>query len=85
VPQPRSEEYQVEYLDMNHRVFDSVEAVVGEHVWNFADFQTHPASSGSTATRRVPSPGTADRRRLRTCSAPVDVASMSAGCLRRPG
>jgi beta-glucuronidase len=42
VPQPWTEEYQVEYLDMNHRVFDSVEAVVGEHVWNFADFQTSP-------------------------------------------
>jgi beta-glucuronidase len=42
VPQPWSEEYQVEYLDMNHRVFDSVAAVVGEHVWNFADFHTPP-------------------------------------------
>lgn len=40
VPVPWSEEYQVEYLDMNHRVFDRVEAVVGEHVWNFADFAT---------------------------------------------
>jgi beta-glucuronidase len=25
---------------MNHQVFDSVEAVVGEQVWNFADFAT---------------------------------------------
>jgi beta-glucuronidase len=39
-PQPWSEEYQVAYLDMNHRVFDSIPAVVGEHVWNFADFAT---------------------------------------------
>ncbi|MFM6849410.1 MAG: beta-glucuronidase [Terrabacter sp.] len=39
-PQPWSEEYQVDYLDMNHRVFDACEAVVGEHVWNFADFAT---------------------------------------------
>jgi beta-glucuronidase len=38
--QPWSEEYQVEYLDMNHRVFDRIDAVVGEHVWNFADFAT---------------------------------------------
>jgi beta-glucuronidase len=38
--QPWSEEYQVEYLAMNHRVFDSVPAVVGEQVWNFADFET---------------------------------------------
>ncbi|KAE8764815.1 beta-glucuronidase [Georgenia thermotolerans] len=35
-----SEEYQSELLDMYHRVFDRVEAVQGEHVWNFADFQT---------------------------------------------
>ena len=35
-----SEGYQAELLDMYHRVFDRVEAVVGEHVWNFADFQT---------------------------------------------
>ncbi|KRF22332.1 beta-glucuronidase [Phycicoccus sp. Soil802] len=39
-PQPWSEEYQVDYLDMNHRVFDACNAVVGEHVWNFADFAT---------------------------------------------
>jgi beta-glucuronidase len=39
-PQPWSEEYQVAYLDMNHRVFDRIDAVVGEHVWNFADFTT---------------------------------------------
>jgi beta-glucuronidase len=39
-PQPWSEEYQVDYLEMNHRVFDRCEAVVGEHVWNFADFAT---------------------------------------------
>ena len=39
-PQPWSEEYQVEYLDMNHRVFDRIDAVVGEQVWNFADFAT---------------------------------------------
>jgi beta-glucuronidase len=37
---PWSEEYQVEYLDMNHRLFDRIDAVVGEHVWNFADFTT---------------------------------------------
>jgi beta-glucuronidase len=40
VPSPWTEEYQVEYLDMNHRVFDRIDAVVGEHVWNFADFTT---------------------------------------------
>ncbi|WP_432536958.1 beta-glucuronidase [Kineococcus arenarius] len=39
-PTPWTEEYQVEYLEMNHRVFDSIDAVVGEHVWNFSDFAT---------------------------------------------
>ena len=29
-----------ELLDMYHRVHDRVEAMVGEQVWNFADFQT---------------------------------------------
>lgn len=43
-PQPWSEEYQVEYLEMNHRVFDAVDAVVGEQVWNFADFATSSTS-----------------------------------------
>jgi beta-glucuronidase len=37
---PWSEEYQVAFLEMNHRVFDRVDAVVGEHVWAFADFAT---------------------------------------------
>ena len=37
---PWSEEYQVEYLEMNHRVFDRIDAVVGEQMWNFADFTT---------------------------------------------
>jgi beta-glucuronidase len=38
--QPWSEEYQIDYLDMNHRVFDRIDAVIGEQVWNFADFAT---------------------------------------------
>ncbi|KAK2003146.1 hypothetical protein LX36DRAFT_697094 [Colletotrichum falcatum] len=37
---PWSEEYQSRVLEMSHRVFDRVDGVVGEHVWNFADFQT---------------------------------------------
>ncbi len=35
-----TEEYQVEYLDANHEIFDQFENFVGEHIWNFADFQT---------------------------------------------
>jgi beta-glucuronidase len=41
-PVPWTEEYQTAYLEMNHRVFDRIDAVVGEHVWNFADFATGP-------------------------------------------
>jgi beta-glucuronidase len=39
---PWTEEYQAEVLEMTHRVFDRVDAVVGEHVWNFADFAVAP-------------------------------------------
>jgi beta-glucuronidase len=39
---PWTEEYQCELLEMTHRVFDRVDAVVGEHVWNFADFAAAP-------------------------------------------
>lgn len=35
-----SEEYQRDLLEMSHRVFDRIDAVVGEHIWNFADFAT---------------------------------------------
>lgn len=35
-----SEEYQKEFLEENCRVFDEMDFVVGEHVWNFADFKT---------------------------------------------
>src|SRR3954470_22202302 len=40
LPEPWTEEYQADLLDMYHRVFDRIDAVVGEHVWNFADFAT---------------------------------------------
>jgi beta-glucuronidase len=39
---PWSEEYQSAFLDAAHSVFDKFPSVVGEHVWNFADFQTKP-------------------------------------------
>ena len=35
-----TEEYQVDYYKMNHRVFDDYGIVVGEQAWNFADFAT---------------------------------------------
>lgn len=35
-----TEEYQVDYYRMNNEVLDSCDFVVGEQVWNFADFAT---------------------------------------------
>ena len=35
-----SEEYQIEYMKMQFSVFDSYNFIVGEQLWNFADFQT---------------------------------------------
>ncbi|MCL3778273.1 MULTISPECIES: beta-glucuronidase [unclassified Actinomyces] len=44
---PWSEDFQRDMLAMYHRVFDDVDAVQGEQMWNFADFQT------STGINRV--------------------------------
>jgi beta-glucuronidase len=41
-PTPWAEDYQADVLAMYHRVFDRVDAVVGEQIWNFADFATAP-------------------------------------------
>ncbi|WP_448854629.1 beta-glucuronidase [Corynebacterium frankenforstense] len=38
--QPFTEDFQVAYLEMCAKVFDSSRWVVGEQMWNFADFQT---------------------------------------------
>lgn len=35
-----SQEYQKEYLQMTHEIFDSYDFIRGELIWNFADFQT---------------------------------------------
>lgn len=35
-----SQEYQDEYLEMTHEIFDSYDFIKGEQIWNFADFQT---------------------------------------------
>jgi beta-glucuronidase len=37
---PWSEDFQVHFYEMYHRVHDRVESMIGEQVWNFADFQT---------------------------------------------
>jgi beta-glucuronidase len=39
---PWTEEYQADVIAMFHRVFDRFDAVVGEQIWNFADFATAP-------------------------------------------
>lgn len=35
-----SEEYQVRFLEEAHKAYDRLDYVIGEHVWNFADFAT---------------------------------------------
>lgn len=40
VPNMFSEEFQAEYLGTVNSVLDKYAFVIGEHVWNFADFQT---------------------------------------------
>ncbi|MNP20301.1 Beta-glucuronidase [compost metagenome] len=35
-----TEEYQVEFYNANHEVFDDYNHFIGEQVWNFADFAT---------------------------------------------
>lgn len=40
VPVMYTEEYQLDYYKMNNRVFDEFGIVIGEQVWNFADFAT---------------------------------------------
>ena len=51
-PQPWSEEYQADLLAMYHRVFDRVGAVVGEHVWSFADFATSAGTGRVDGNRK---------------------------------
>lgn len=39
---PYTEEYQVNFFKANFEIIDEMPYFVGEHVWNFADFETHP-------------------------------------------
>ncbi len=74
VDTPWTEEYQVDLLAMYHRVFDRVDAVVGEQIWNFADFATSPGffrvdgnkKGVFTRDRRPKSSAFAVRRRWRS-------------------
>ncbi|HEL0219829.1 TPA: beta-glucuronidase [Streptococcus equi subsp. zooepidemicus] len=38
---PYTEEFQCSFYEMSHRVFDEIPNLVGEQVWNFADFETN--------------------------------------------
>lgn len=40
VPVMFTEEYQIEYYKMNHKVMDELPFFIGEQAWNFADFAT---------------------------------------------
>ena len=51
-PQPWSEEYQADFMAMYHRVFDRIDAVIGEHVWNFADFATSAGTGRVDGNRK---------------------------------
>ncbi|TNU76242.1 beta-glucuronidase [Miniimonas arenae] len=51
-PEPWSEEYQAAVLEMSGRVFDGESAVVGEHVWAFADFATAPGLIRADGNRK---------------------------------
>lgn len=39
--QPYTEEFQCDYYKMYHDVFDNTKNLIGEQVWNFADFETN--------------------------------------------
>lgn len=82
--EPWSEEYQSAVLEMSHRVFDRVAAVVGEHVWTFADFATVPGvtrvDGGNTKgvftrDRRPKAAAHVLRRRWLSGQAPVSSSS----------
>lgn len=38
--QPFTEDYQLAYLEMSSRIYDDYQQIIGEQMWNFADFQT---------------------------------------------
>lgn len=47
-----SEEFQAEFLKEYHKVFDRLDFVAGEHVWNFADFATKDGTSRVIGNRK---------------------------------
>lgn len=47
-----SEEFQEEFLRLYHEVFDECPWVIGEHVWNFADFATKQGTTRVGGNRK---------------------------------
>ena len=47
-----SEEFQAAFLEEYHRALDSCDFVVGEHVWNFADFATKQSPGRALGNRK---------------------------------
>ncbi|MGR7000994.1 hypothetical protein ACU686_27915 [Yinghuangia aomiensis] len=69
---------------MYHHVFDRIDAVVGEHVWNFADFATRPAIVRVDGIKNASSPATAGQRPRRSgCAGGGTRPGRGAGWLSR--
>lgn len=51
-PEMFTEEYQCEMLKCFHRVFDKLDYVIGEHIWNFADFSTKQGTTRIMGNRK---------------------------------
>jgi beta-glucuronidase len=47
-----SEEYQCEIMERHHETLDKLDFVIGEHVWNFADFMTAQGTGRAMGNRK---------------------------------
>ena len=64
-----SEEYQAALIEMSVRVFRRIPEVIGEHVWNFADFSTAQAVHRPGGNHKERRPATGSPRQPPGCSA----------------
>jgi len=64
-----SEEYQAALIEMSVRVFRRIPEIIGEHVWNFADFSTAQAVHRPGGNHKKVSLATASQKRSPGCSA----------------
>ena len=58
----------MDLLEVSHRVFERIDAVVGEQVWNFADFATGPSVMRVNGNKKGVFTGIVDRRQRRFIS-----------------